>query len=177
MKIRLQDRLSAVGCVSPAGASRCEAGDTLAKTLVSVAFVGVVVALLYVAFSVGFHVIQSTREDLRASQIVLQRAEALRLFTWSQVCDTNYHRKPLFVEPRDSLGLANNRGDAQYAGYLSAPVSGAGERASVSHRHLRPVTVTVCWTNFDGARPIVHRREVQARLAPNGMPKYLWEVL
>jgi hypothetical protein len=177
MKIRLQCKQSAVGSFSPAGATLREAGDTFAKMLVGVAFVGVAVTLLCGAFSAGFPVIQSTRENLRATQIVMQKAEALRLFTWSQVCDTNNHRKPLFVEPHDSLGVAHNRGDEQYAGYISAAAPAAGNLANASRSHMRPVTVTLCWTNCNGAKPIVHTREMQARLARNGMPKYIWGAL
>ncbi len=144
---------------------------------VGVAFVGVVVTLLYGAFSVGFPVIQSTRENLRASQIVMQKAEALRLFTWSQVCDTNSHRKPLFVEPQASPGGASSRGNVQYAGYITAAAPAAGDLANAARSHMRPVTVTLCWTNSDGAKPVVHKREMQTRLARNGMPKYIWGAL
>ena len=177
MKIQLQCKQSAVGSFSRGGATFREAGDTFAKMLVGVAFVGVVVTVLYGAFSVGFPVIQSTRENLRATQIVMQKAEALRLFTWNQVCDTTNRRKPLFVEPRDSLGVANNRGDVQYAGYITAAAPAAGVLANPSLSHMRPVTVTLCWTNSDGGKPVVHRREIQTRLARNGMPKYIWGAL
>jgi hypothetical protein len=171
MKIQLQCKQSAVGSFSPAGASAREAGDTFAKMLVGVAFVGVVVTMLYGAFSAGFPVIQSTRGNLRATQIVMQKAEALRLFTWSQVCDTNNHRKPLFVEPQDS------RGDVQYAGYITSAVPAAGDLANAARSHMRPVTVTLSWTNYHGAKPIVQTREIHTRLARNGTPKYIWGAL
>ena len=177
MKIQWQCKQSVAAGSSPTGTTSPEAGETFAKMLVGVAFVGVVVTLLYGAFSVGFPAIQSTRENLRASQIVMQKAEALRLFTWSQVCDTNPHPARLFVEPKDSPGVSGSSGSVQYAGYGSAAVPATGELANASPRHLRTVTVTVCWTNSDGAKPVVHRRDMQARLARNGTPKYIWGAL
>ena len=52
------------------------------------AILGVVATSLYGAFTAGFFVIQSTRENLRATQIMVQKMEAIRLLTWSQVGDT-----------------------------------------------------------------------------------------
>jgi hypothetical protein len=177
MNIQLQCKQSAAGSFSPANTIRREAGDSSAKLLVTVTFLAVVVAFLYGAFSVAFRVIHSARENLRATQIVMQKAEALRLFTWSQVCDSNNSRKPLFVEPQDSLGAAQNRGGEQYAGYLTAAAPAAGDLANASRSHMRPVTVTLCWTNYHGAQPVVHTRELQTRLARNGTPKYIWGAL
>ena len=171
MTIKLQCKQSVVETFSAAGAKRRQAGDTFNKMLVWVAFAGVVVTFLHGVLSAGFPVIKSLRENLRATRIVMQQAEALRLFTWSQVCDTNNHRKPLFVEPQDS------RGDVQYAGYITSAVPAAGDLANASPSHMRTVTVTLCWTNSGGAKPIVQRRELQTRLARNGTPKYIWGAL
>jgi len=170
--------LSAAERLSPAGATRREAGDSFAKMLTGIAFLSVAVTALYGAFTPVYRVIRSTREDLRASQIVMQKAEALRLFTRSQVGDTNNYRQPFLVEPYNPRRVTHTSGGVQYAGYLStAGPAAAGDLANTSRSHLRSVTVTLCWTNSDGAKPVVHRREMQARLAPNGMPKYLWEAL
>ncbi len=68
-------------------------GYTFAEVLVASAILGFVATALYGAFSAGFCVIQSTRENLRATQILVQKLEAVRLFTWSQVADTNNYLK------------------------------------------------------------------------------------
>ena len=164
MKIKLQSKQSVVG-------------DTFPNILVTVAFLGVVVTFLYAVFSAGFPVVQSARENLGTAQIVMQKAEALRLFTRSQVRDASNHRAPLFVEPSDPQGARGNRGSGQYAGYLSAAAPAAGDLASASPTHPHTVTVTLCSTNADGAKPVVHQRGIQVRLARNGMPKYIWGTL
>ena len=76
------------------------------------AILGFVATSLYGAFSAGFCVIQSTRENLRATQILVQKMEAVRLFTWSQVADTTNYLKATFTEPYDPLGTNNNCGGA-----------------------------------------------------------------
>ena len=42
---------------------------------------------------------------------------------------------------------------------------------------MRTITVTVYWTNYNGAKPIVHQREMQTRVARNGMQNYIWGAL
>jgi hypothetical protein len=178
MRIELQSKQSAVGSSSRAGTTRREAGDSSTKMLTGIACLTVAATALYGAFTPAYRVIQSTREELRASQIVMQKAEALRLVDRTQVCDTNNYGKPLFVEPYNPRRVTPTPGGVQYAGYLSTTSPTAvGERANTPRSHPRSVTVTLCWTNSEDAKPTVHRREVQARLAPNGMPKYLWEAL
>ncbi len=174
---RLQNRLSAAKRLSETGANRREAGDSFTKMLTGIALFSIAATGLYGALSPAYHAIQSARQNLRASQIVMQRAESLQLLNGSQVCDTNNQPKPLFVEPRNPRGIARAADGSQYAAYLSTPAPAAGDQASASRKHLRPVTVTLCWTNSDGAKPEVHQRVVQAQLAPNGTPKYLWEPL
>ena len=68
--------------------NRSTAGYTFAEVLVAAAILGFVATSLYGAFAAGFCVIQSTRENLRATQIMVQKMEAVRLLTWSQVGDT-----------------------------------------------------------------------------------------
>src|SRR5512139_2904832 len=152
MRTKLQCKQSAVG-------------DTFPRMLVTVAFLAVVVTVLSGASTVGLRVIQSTRENLRVTQIVMQKAEALSLFDWNQVRDPKNQRSPLFVEHDNRLGADANFGRVQYAGYLSAAAPAAGGLANPAASHLRTVTVTLCSTNADGGKPVVHRREVQTRLA------------
>ena len=177
MKIRLNSKRSSGETTTPARASRPETGYTLTKVLVGAATLGVVVGSLCVPLSAAFCVVQSTRQNLRATQIVMQKAEALRLFTSSQVCDANHQRKPLFVERDDPRGVTSNPGSAQYTGYLSAAGPAAGDLLNAYRANPRAVTVTLCWTNYNGAQPIVHTREIQTRLARNGTPKYIWGAL
>ena len=171
MKIRLQDRLSATGV------NRREAGDSFAKLLTGIAILSVAATGLYGALAPAYRVIRSTRQNLRASQVVMQKAEALCLITQGQIGDTNNSSRPLFVEPSNPRRATHSSGGVQYAGYLSAGAPAAAKQPGAFRSPKQPVTVTLCWTNLDGGKPIVNRREVQARLAPNGTPKYLWGAL
>ena len=58
---------------------------TVAEALVSVLIVTIGAAGLMGCFSYAFFVTQMTRENQRATQIMLERTEAIRLCNWDQV--------------------------------------------------------------------------------------------
>ena len=154
-----------------------QAGCTLTEVMVGTAILGFVATALYGAFAAGFLVIQSTLENLRATQIMVQKLEAVRLFTWSQINDTNNYLKPFFVEPYDPLGVTNNSGGARYTGYLQASVPATGDLPEAYRTNMRTITVSLYWTNYNGAKAIVNKREMQTQVARNGMQNYIWGTL
>jgi type II secretory pathway pseudopilin PulG len=157
--------------------SHDKAAYTLVEVMVAGAILAFVAISLYGAFSAGFSVIQSTREDLRATQIMVQKLEAIRLFTWNQICDTNSYLVPEFVEPYDPLGVTNHSSGAQYTGFVTAQVPAVGEVPEAYRTNMRTITVTVYWTNYFGGKRIVHERDMQTRVARNGMQNYIWGAL
>jgi hypothetical protein len=177
MKIRLKCKCSPTGNSSPTRANLPEKGYTFIEVLVAGALLGFMATSLCGAFSAGFCVIQSTRENLRATQVMVQKLEAIRLFTWSQVCDTTNYLTPVFVEPYDPLGVTNGCGGAKYTGYVSASVPAAGDLPEAYRTNMRNITVTLYWTNYNGAKAIVHQREMQTRVARSGMQNYIWGAL
>jgi hypothetical protein len=167
MRIRLQ-------CNEPsAGSHLLQRAYTFAEVMVATGILGFVAATICSAFSAGFLLIQFTRENLRATQIMVQKMEAIRLLTWRQVSDTNY-LKPSFTEAYDPLGATTNCGGAKYTGYVTATTPAAGELPDAYRTNMCTVTVTLYWTNYNGAKAIVHQREMQTRVARNGMQNYIW---
>jgi len=140
--------------------------------MVAAGILGFVATSLYGAFSAGFFTIQSTRENLRATQILVQKMEAVRLFTWSQIADTNNYLKSTFTVAYDPLGSTNNCGGAQYTGYVIPSTPDLGGAAYTPN--MRTITVGVFWITYSGGKTIVHQREMQTRVARNGMQNYIW---
>jgi prepilin-type N-terminal cleavage/methylation domain-containing protein len=152
-------------------------GYTFAEVLVALAILGFVAASLYGAFVAGFCAIQTMRENLRATQVMMQKMEAIRLFTWSQINDTNNYLKPMFVERYDPQDPSKNNRGASYTGYMQARVPNPGVLPEAYRTNMRTITVTVYWTNYNGSKPIVHKREMETRVARNGMQNYIWGAL
>src|SRR6266508_4273052 len=55
----------------------------IAEVLVSVALMAIVFVSLYLGMSSGFAVTKLSRENLRATQIMLERLEGIRLYNWN----------------------------------------------------------------------------------------------
>ena len=140
--------------------------------MIAVLIVGTLVMALYAGFSQGFSVIQSARENLRATQIMVQRMETIRLYTWSQVLDTNNYLKPTFVEFYDPLGRTNNTAGTRYFGTISSQVP---SDLPVAYRtNMRTITVQMSWTNYTRGRAIPFSRQMETRVARNGMQNYVY---
>jgi hypothetical protein len=140
------------------------------EVVVAAFALGVVMLALFACLSSGFSVIQSARENLRATQIMVQRSEAIRLFNWNQILNTNY-LKPTFTEYYDPQSGTNNVG-TQYTGIVTSSVS---TNLPAAYRdNTRLVTISLYWTNQFGRQTVVHSRQMQTQVARYGMQNYVW---
>jgi hypothetical protein len=146
---------------------------TLAEVMIAVLLIALMTVSLYGGISSGFSIIQLARENLRATQILMQRMETIRLYTWHQVNDPTY-LKPTFVERYDPLGVSTNAGGAVYNGVIS--LSTPASVPAAYQTNMRLLTVTLYWTNATRSAKIVRTRQMQTHIARNGMQNYIWGV-
>ena len=123
---------------------------------------------LYGGFSRGFALVQASREDLRGTQILLQKLEAARLCTWSQL------RSYSFQEQYDPLGVTNSTGGTPYWGRVLTNAATSIPSSALYKGDMRQVTVTLYWTNHIGRRSLVQSRQMQTFVARHGMQNYVW---
>src|SRR4051794_7273382 len=103
-RIRLNRDRGSQGRVTPANATTpAAAAFTFIEVLAATLVLGVVAVSIYFGLAAGDSEIKATREDLRATQIMLQKLEAIRLFTWSQVTDPTNYLTSNFTEDYDPL--------------------------------------------------------------------------
>jgi type II secretory pathway pseudopilin PulG len=148
---------------------------TLAEVVVAVLLLGVLTAGLLSAFSSGLSVVQSAREDQRATQLLMQKTETLRLLTWSLGTNATY-APTNFTDYYDPAGTNTHTAGATYAGYYS--VTPAPTNLPAAYRpNVRLITVTVYWTNYPAHKrvPIVHCRQMQTQVARYGMQNYIYK--
>jgi len=129
-------------------------------------------AFMMVAFfssiGFGFKSIGSTREDLRATQLMMQKLEAVRLCRWSQLtnCPTTFSDS---LVPTATNGLTGTI----YGGTLNT--LGAANSLPAAYRDkVRLITVSVTWTNGTGNNKIVRTRQMQTLSAYNGIQNYIY---
>src|SRR3989475_10311964 len=71
--------------LSANAARRSQRGHTLVEVMVALSVLGFMVVSLYAGFSSGFAVLRVARENMRATQILQERMEVLRLIKWDDV--------------------------------------------------------------------------------------------
>ncbi len=160
-------KLKAAKVLSP-GKRRRMSAFTLAEVVISTLVLAISGGAICLGISSGFTFMQTTREDLRATQILMQRLEAVRLCTWSQL--SNFR----FQESYDPIRGGRRPGGTVYYGRVSlSPAADVPATASYSP-NLRLVTVSLSWTNSMGTHPVAHFRQMQTHAARYGLQRYLW---
>ena len=147
--------------------NRLRSAFTLAEVVVAVFVLGTIGGGFCLALSSGFSVLQNTREDLRATQILMQKIEAVRLCTWSQLANVS------FQEKYDPLSTSTNQGVAYY-GTVTVEPAGAIPNTVSYAPNMALVTVNLNWTNYNRSTVIPHFRQMQTQVARYGLQNYIW---
>jgi hypothetical protein len=122
---------------------------------------------LYLAFGQGFAIIQVARENLRATQVLQEKMESMRVYNWDQVTTPNFIPST-FTEPFYAVG-DNDNGGFDYTGQVL--VTNAATLGSASYAdHLRWVIVQVQWTSGGAVR----RREMRTLVSEFGLHQYVY---
>ena len=148
---------------------------TLVEVVVAVFLLSMLVVALFSAFLSGLTYVQITREDLRATQILMQKMEVIRLFTWNQTTNTSL-ANPVFTDFYDPSGVGTGQSGALYRGYVSISPITNGFPADYQ-QNIRLVTATVYWTNFPGgkSKSVARSRQMQTLVARRGMQNYVYQ--
>jgi hypothetical protein len=123
---------------------------------------------LYASFTCGFAAIKLTREDLRATQILLQRMETLRLANFANI------QNATAIEYYDPADQAGGGGGTVYNVTLNAapPTKNDMPAQPVYYtNNMLLVTATATWTNGN----VVRSRTMQTYSARNGIEGYVYQ--
>jgi prepilin-type N-terminal cleavage/methylation domain-containing protein len=150
-----------------------EQGWSLAEVMVAVAVLAILLVSLFSGFALSFNLIRTTREDLRATQILTQKIEGIRLCTWKQL--TN-ECPSTFQDTYTSLGNTNSS-KLVYYGTISQSFN--TNLPSGYRDKVKLITVTVTWTTSRAGathNSVVHSRSMQTQSAYYGLQNYLYGV-
>jgi prepilin-type N-terminal cleavage/methylation domain-containing protein len=136
---------------------------TLVEVLIGMAIFGVLFISLYGGISSGLAIIRSARENLRATQVMLEKMETIRLYNWDQVTQNGY--VPVtFSAP---YWPADGTNGLQYHGTMTITNVPFNESYSAD---MRQVVVNVNWRSGT----IVHRREMRTMVSRHGLQNYIY---
>ena len=130
---------------SGSGEAAIRSAFTLIEVMIGVLFMAVMFASLYLGLGQGFAVIQTARENLRATQIIQEQMETIRLYAWDQM--TNGTVPQTFNAAYDAADIQST--GRVYYGTIQIDPTPMSESYSNQHRL---VTVGLTWTNGTSLR-------------------------
>lgn len=140
-------------------------GFSLVEALTAVSIIGVTFTSLYAGLASGFGVIQLARENLRATQILQEKFETIRLYTWEQInsngfIPTNFTARYYPTTNITAAGLL-------YTGTVTIASSGLTENYSTN---LKSVRLDLEWLSGDQRRS----RTMDTLISRQGLQSYIY---
>ena len=155
--------------VSPA-ARLAQGAFNMIEILMGTAILSVMVVSLYGGMSSGFAVTQLARENLRGTQIMLERMEGIRLYNWNQLVYSNMIPTSFtsYYYP-----MASTDKGVPYTGSLTLTKPSFSPAVSYTD-DMRVVNVSIYWTNTYGTHQVVRSRSMQTYVGRMGMQNYIF---
>lgn len=141
---------------TPPPQGRSTRAFSIVEALVAACIVGVLFVSLYGGISAGFGALNSARENLRATQVMIDKMETLRLYSWSQIStfgtSTSYIPSTFtesFFPATTNYSASTVSTGAVGSGFVyygTVAITNAGFTENYSNS-VKRVTMTVNWTN------------------------------
>ena len=129
---------------------------SLVESMVAACIVGVLFTSLYSGITAGFGALNSARENLRATQVMIDKMETLRLYSWTQVStfgSSTSYSPSAFTESffptttnYSSSTVSTGATGSGFVYYGTVAITNAGFTQNYSNS-LKQVTITLNWTN------------------------------
>lgn len=146
---------------------RVAAAFTIAETVVAMAVLGIMFGSFFAGLSLSFSIVQSAREGMRATQILSEKMETIRLYTWDQITATNF--QATFNPTANVSGVPGSGvSGVIYTGQVSVAVAPINNKESYA-ADVKAVTVSLKWRS--GA--ILHQTEMTTFVSRYGMQNYI----
>ena len=136
----------------------------MATGIIALTGAGVIGSINY-----GLCIMRVARENQRATQVMLEKLEAIRLYNWTQVTNSGFI-PATFYAPYDPTAATNSQGTTYYGTMAVSVPTFIGTTPNYS-ANLRQFTVTLSWTNSGG---ISHFRTLSTYVAQNGVQNYVY---
>jgi prepilin-type N-terminal cleavage/methylation domain-containing protein len=146
------------------GASRA---FTLVEVLIGLVLLSGMAASLYMGMGQGFAVIQLARENLRATQVLQEKMEAIRLVNWTQINTPGF--VPATFEAPFYATADQTDGGLTYAGQVT--ISSFPYTTGYSGDLLQ-VEVTLRWLSGN----VVRSRQMRTLVSNYGLQKYIYDI-
>jgi Tfp pilus assembly protein PilV len=134
---------------------------TLVDAMVGMGVLGVSLLSLFGSFSFGFNVVKLSREDIRATQLIHEKMETIRLYNWTQILLASSKATPFYE------GLGD--GDTNF---FKGQILITNVNFTEAYKaDLRQVIVSIDWTN----NGVKCSRSVRTLVSHYGLQNYIFQ--
>lgn len=176
MNLKWQPKSATARCASETQAF------TFVEVLVSTALALFIFGALFYGISNGLSLLDMTRQNLRATQIIVSRMEGLRLCAWgngtnqpSQIFNSNIMQTNFtdsFIP--GGFGGGTNQGVIYY-GVITVETNITLSPAATYATNMARVTITLNWTNAGySSRVLPHTKSMSTYVARFGVQNYIY---
>ncbi len=134
----------------------------------SMAISAVILTASFHCFGYGFTLTQLLRENQRATQIIMEKVEILRLYNWDQVNTAGFIPTE-FTDVYDPQAVDGQ--GITYQGKLQLLDFPTSANAPAYRTNLKQLVITLNWTT---AGKIGHTRKLATVIAKNGEQNYVY---
>jgi Tfp pilus assembly protein PilV len=152
---------------------RAAAAYTLAEVMMAVLLVSIGFVSLYAGMFSGFAFTKVARENLRATQIMLERMEGIRLYNWEQLTLSNWIPTTFTSYYYPLTNGGESRG-IPYSGKFTITNISFPSPAPTYASNMRLISVQVWWTNSLGTNQVVRTRQMQTYVGRIGLQSYIY---
>ena len=140
------------------------AAFSLIEATVGMGIIGTVLGAMLSGITTGTFTMRMARENLRATQIMLEKVETIRLYSWDQI-NSNGFIPPTFTATYDPQGTPNV--GLTYSGTMAITPAAIGSSYS---NDMKMVTVHLSWQTSGLQRD----REFTSYISRNGLQDYIY---
>lgn len=150
---------------------RAQQAFTLMEALVAMVISGIMFTALYAGLHGGFRIIKMSRENTRATQIMIEHMEICRLYKWKDLTNTggflNTNPMPVAYYP---VGIGTS--SIMFTSRVTLePVSFAPYPTPSYASEMRKLTVRVDWEPMGTTN---RTRLMSTYVSRNGLQNYVW---
>jgi len=142
---------------------------TLIEVVMATGIIALTGAGVISSINYGLCIMRLARENQRATQVMLEKLEAIRLYNWDQVTNDSFI-PDTFTAPYDPTASGTQQGTTYY-GTMSVTTPTFIATTPNYSGSIRQFNVSLSWTNVGG---LTHTRSLTTYVAQNGIQNYVY---
>lgn len=149
------------------------AGFSLTEVSVGMGVVGIVCVALYTGLTSGLASVRASRENERATQIMTEKLDTIRLYSWDKITTPDYIPSTF----TKTFGSATTNRNVDTKEIVSPGITYSGRvtvaavpMTTLYSTNMRQVTVSLTWVSGS----VTRQRSMTTMVAKDGMQNYIY---